>query len=498
MNKAGVIPDKRKRTRLESYEEFLHNLNSMYIAVDILGNIYFINSSGANQLGYTPSELSDKSLLSITFNEDKRKLKEQLYKIVDQPARILQWEDRKVSKSGSVLWFLNEADIIDSYDGAFILFNSINITEHKRIEALVKEEYNLTEKNLLETRELLESLINNSFDAIVVLDLEGYVLRINPNFEKMFGWTCQEVIGRKLLVTPDYLIPEKEEHIKKVISGKVIKGVKTVKQRKDGSLFDVSVTLSPIRNAEGEVIAFTGIARDITELNKSRELLQNTEKLSIAGQLAAGIAHEIRNPLTSLKGFLQLMELGGEQKKEYYKIMKDELNRIELILSELLIIVKPEVVSFKQKDIRTIVEQVVTLLDTQAIMNNIQIATIFDVEKLIIDCYENQIKQVFINFIKNGIEAMPKGGELVIEVKKEGDTVKIRIQDQGCGIPEDQLAKIGQPFYTTKENGTGLGLMVTYNIIENHHGSVSVTSKINEGATFTIILPISQSKQIVV
>jgi PAS domain S-box-containing protein len=500
LNKEAIILDNRKRVGIESFEDLFENISSMYVAVDILGNIYFINSYGAKQLGYIPSELSNTSLLAVTFGEDKIKLKEQLYRVMDHPARVVQWKDRKVSKSGDVLWFLNEVSRIDGDDGAFILFNSINITESKRVEGIVKEDTihtcteHSTEKKLHETKELLGSFIESSPDAIVVFDLEGYVLRINPSFEKMFGWTSQEAIGTKLSVTPEFLIPEREKHIKEMISGKVITDIETVKQRRDGSLVDVSATLSPIRNEKGKVIAFTGIARDITELKRSRELFQNTEKLSIAGQLAAGIAHEIRNPLTSLKGFLQLMELGGEQKREYYKIMKDELNRIELILSELLILVKPDVVNFQQKDMRSIFEQVVTLLDTQAIMNNVQILTIFDEEKLLIDCDENQIKQVFINFIKNGIEAMPKGGELVTEVKKEEDTVMIRIQDQGCGIPEEQLAKIGQPFYTTKENGTGLGLMVTYNIIENHQGSVSVESKVNKGTTFTIVLPTLQSK----
>ncbi|MGO4270196.1 ATP-binding protein [Paenibacillus sp. TAF58] len=139
-----------------------------------------------------------------------------------------------------------------------------------------------------------------------------------------------------------------------------------------------------------------------------------------------------------------------------------------------------------------LLSQVTTLLDTQAIINNVQIITEFDPDIPPILCDENQLKQVCINFIKNAIEAMPKGGNMVIQLtSKNENNINLRFIDQGCGIPPYILSKLGQPFYTTKEKGTGLGFMVSKRIIENHHGEIAVHSEENKGTTIEISLPIA-------
>ncbi|MBW7458041.1 PAS domain S-box protein, partial [Paenibacillus sepulcri] len=204
---------------------------------------------------------------------------------------------------------------------------------------------------------------------------------------------------------------------------------------------------------------FQVIVRDISERKKNEELLINSEKLYVAGQLAAGIAHEIRNPLTSLKGFLQLLASGRHNNKNYFDIMKSELNRIESIVSELLMLSKPQIYELSHKDIRQIMNDTITLLEAQAILHNIEMEWSPGQEPLWVLGVENQLKQVFINVIKNAIEAMLDGGRILIRCIREDDQIMVRIEDYGPGIPEEQMAKIGQPFYTTKEKGTGLGLM---------------------------------------
>ncbi|RAP74478.1 ATP-binding protein [Paenibacillus montanisoli] len=234
---------------------------------------------------------------------------------------------------------------------------------------------------------------------------------------------------------------------------------------------------------------FQVIIRDISERKKNEELLINSEKLYVAGQLAAGIAHEIRNPLTSLKGFLQLIASGRGNSKNYYDIMKSELNRIESIVSELLMLSKPQIYEMAYKDIRTIMRDTITLLETQAILHSIEIESHFSEETLWVRGVENQLKQVFINVLKNAIEVMQDGGTITVTCMRDQSRIIARIADRGPGIPEEQLSKIGQPFYTTKEKGTGLGLMVTYKIVDNHQGSIEVNSRVGEGTTFDIILP---------
>ncbi|MEV5029198.1 ATP-binding protein [Paenibacillus sp. LPE1-1-1.1] len=238
------------------------------------------------------------------------------------------------------------------------------------------------------------------------------------------------------------------------------------------------------------------IIRDISERKKNEELLINSEKLSVAGQLAAGIAHEIRNPLTSLKGFLQLITSGRGNSNNFYEIMKSELVRIESIVSELLMLSKPQVYEFVRKDSRQIMADTVNLLETQAILHDVIIEFHSDYRPLWVVGVENQLKQVFINVLKNAIEAMQNGGVVTINMSLDEERgVLIRIKDQGSGIPDEQLAKIGQPFYTTKDKGTGLGLMVTYKIIDNHQGKITAESKTGVGTTFIIQLPYKQQAE---
>lgn len=234
------------------------------------------------------------------------------------------------------------------------------------------------------------------------------------------------------------------------------------------------------------------IIRDISERKKNEELLINAEKLSIAGQLAAGIAHEIRNPLTSLKGFMQLIATGRVQNNRYYGIMNAELIRIETIISELLMLSKPQAYEYAFIDIRQLLKETVAGLGMLAKQNNVRIE--YEQEKhpqsLWVQGVDTQLRQVLVNIVKNAIESMHSGGIVKIRLFLETDhMIGIHIQDEGIGIPQEQLAKIGQPFYTTKDKGTGLGLMVTYKIIENHDGHIEAESELGIGTTFSIRLP---------
>ena len=210
----------------------------------------------------------------------------------------------------------------------------------------------------------------------------------------------------------------------------------------------------------------------------------------MAGQLAAGIAHEIRNPLTSLKGFSKLLRAAsGEQAERYYGIMDKEFVRIEMILSELLVLAKPQAATYRAWDVRLIVQEVVDLLGSQAILNNVVIHTELTSCDCAIRCESNQLKQVFMNLVKNAIEAMPAGGPLSVRVTRDLEDVFVRVADRGAGIPRDKLQRIGEPFFTTKDKGTGLGLMVSYQIIEEHKGSIGFESKEGEGTTVSVRLP---------
>lgn len=258
--------------------------------------------------------------------------------------------------------------------------------------------------------------------------------------------------------------------------------------RFDGQTIFFDATSVLLRYEGKDVIL--SIGKDVTDQKKQTDsLLQKSEKLAIVGQMAAGIAHEIRNPLTSIKGFIQLFRSNTYQ-KEYYDLVLTELDRINIILGEFLVLAKPSVVVFKENDVRTLIEDVVTLINTQSILNNVQINVDMNESIPRISCEETQLKQVLINILKNAIEAMPNGGLIEIKVQeKQKGKLSICIIDQGIGIPKDRISTLGEPFYTTKEKGTGLGLMTCYRIIESHNGTFHISSELNKGTTVEITIP---------
>lgn len=230
------------------------------------------------------------------------------------------------------------------------------------------------------------------------------------------------------------------------------------------------------------------------QLKTAADGLSRSEKLSIIGQLAAGVAHEIRNPLTTLKGFVQLQKSRGSISDSHLNIMLSELDRINFIVSEFLVLAKPQVIQFQSADVKNILMNIIMLLETQAALENIEFEMNLEPAIPHIHCESNQLKQVFLNVLKNAMEAMPQGGVIKIEMcHPNPEQIVVRFIDQGCGIPEEVLSRIGEPFFTSKENGTGLGLMVTEQIIHNHKGSISIQSRSGEGTCVEITLPVDNA-----
>ncbi|MFD4815462.1 PAS domain S-box protein [Peribacillus butanolivorans] len=233
------------------------------------------------------------------------------------------------------------------------------------------------------------------------------------------------------------------------------------------------------------------IFRDVSKNLEMQEQIRKSDTLNVVGELAAGIAHEIRNPMTALKGFIQLLEDGVKGDfSTYFHVITSEIKRIETIITEFLVLAKPQALKFFKQDVHTILKETLELLAAQALLENIQFETNFEEEEFTVFCEANQLKQVFINIIKNALEVMPDGGSVRIKTRRFSEKYFcISIIDQGMGISTEMLKKLGEPFYTTKDRGTGLGLMVSYKIIEEHNGYIEVESKVEKGTSFHIYLP---------
>ncbi|HWI55508.1 MAG TPA: ATP-binding protein [Desulfobacteria bacterium] len=237
------------------------------------------------------------------------------------------------------------------------------------------------------------------------------------------------------------------------------------------------------------------IAVSMENLQLYDEVLQaEIEKLSLVGELAAGAAHEIRNPLTAIRGFVQIFqtsETGNSLNGEYFSIILEEIDRIEQIVRELLLLAKPLKHKWVKRSISELLSSLNMLIESQAHLNDILVEMKFAPNLPEVYMDPDQLKQVFLNLIQNAIEAMPTGGKLSINAKQSYGFIVVEIKDTGTGIPPESLDKIFHPFYTTKEStkGTGLGLSISSRIVQSFGGTLKVKSKLGSGTVFTVRLP---------
>jgi two-component system, sporulation sensor kinase A len=485
-----ITLEKIEKTEKEQHYKslFQHNPDAVF-SFDLNGHYLSVNPAMEQLLGYREEEFIQKSFLPFVFEDDIEKTKKHFRLAASGTTQ--RYQTKTIHQNGSII----DVDVTNMpimIDGEVVGVYGIakDITSRKKAD-----------QALIAKTQQLESFIENNGDPILIFNNEGNIIQVNKAFEHTFGWSKHEILGLKsyqLPTVPAEAIEETRKFEAEVKSGLYVIRAETTRLRRDGTLLTVLLSKSPIKDANGKMDGWSVIIKDITEWKKSQEMLINTEKLSIAGQLAAGIAHEIRNPITAIKGFIQLINYNMNEYKDYFSIMVSEIERIEHILSELLILAKPQVTKFEQKEIYGLFNQIITLLDTQAILNNVEIITAFQPGELYVQCDTNQLKQVFINFIKNAIEAMPNGGQLVIQIKKVNEAkLNIRFIDEGIGMSEETLSKLGQPFYTTKDKGTGLGYMISKNIIENHFGELTIFSEPLKGTTIDVYLPIKPRLSVV-
>ncbi|WP_096200987.1 ATP-binding protein [Bacillus sp. FJAT-45350] len=368
----------------------------------------------------------------------------------------------------------------------FFLFHT-RFTKDLWNKAVKNEER--TNRKLKSTEAYLTSLYEQTNEAIILFDLTGKVETVNPSFERLYGMKKEEIVGKFLPIFtfegPRFL----KEIIHKVENGERIEQYEMIDIGKGRGLIHIEMSVFSIIGPDQEMIAVSAVIRDITEKKKTEEQLMHSEKLSVVGQLAAGIAHEIRNPLTVVSGFTQLIEQ-GKSKKHYGSIMKEEISRINQIVSELLVLSKPHTSKKEKCELSKIVNEVFLLFESQLFLYKINVKLMNDTKDTNVLCDRNQIKQVIINCLKNAMESIESEGLIELVISDQTDKfITLTIEDNGEGIPADVLAKLGTPFFTTKETGTGLGVMICERIISQHEGMFEITSEVGVGTKVEIYLP---------
>jgi two-component system sporulation sensor kinase A len=323
-------------------------------------------------------------------------------------------------------------------------------------------------------------LLDSANDLIWAIDMEGRFIYINDNI-KDWGYEKEELIGKPLLNILN------TKHIGKRQSHPSEMGIERTFEMeildKLGHVHNVVVNSSPLPDSEGNIIGVMGIIRDVTEMQRLEEKLKNEERLAALGRLAVGIAHEIRNPLSSVKMNLAILRkrlAPGGDNLEHFEIAQNEVVNLERVMNELLDYAKPSPLKLEYVNPHEVIEETIAVAMTASSTNNITIKKNFTKSISMIQMDKGKVRQAFLNILLNAIQASHNGGTIEIETQIVNDLVKtfrIVTIDHGEGIKPEDLKFVFDPFYTTKQSGTGLGLSIVRNIMKNHRGDILIESE---------------------
>ncbi|MGM7637025.1 PAS domain-containing sensor histidine kinase [Bacillus sp. Hm123] len=580
-------------------EWFWENSSDLVCSMNLKGVILKGNPVFINVIGLDPKE-ETISIFDIWSSKSYKEVIELIKRTIESSNSIVTTEKTRHKNGALVIckWSI-------MYDPHYMLF------------------YLIGKKETTSCLGWCEAFLSTTNDPVYILNHEGKIINVNEAFAKVYGWSLDELLGTELPTIPHHLRGERTIFSEILQLGSRVRNYKTIRQKKDGSLIHAIISVTPVKDSNGKVVAIVGVTRNITDkveaallldrkvkelkehevkfleisenineifcvfdfsmnevvyvspsyeriLGHSKEafyknfhiiyqlvheedleafkhflkstdtdseieyrifhkngnikwlrsrktpikdkkylhrvatvtqdisslkekelLLNKQDKLGAIGQLAAGIAHEVRNPLTAIKGFAQLW--GQETHNKYSEIILSELERIESIMQEFLILAKPnQETKFEVHDINRLVNETIDFMHPEALLHKVELMTDITQELPLVKLEKKQIKQVMLNLIKNAIDSMPNGGHLLVKTKHLGEEyICIEVIDEGIGIAQDRIPRLGEPFYSNKEKGTGLGLMVSFKIIEHHKGKIIFESEEAKGTKVQVRLPIN-------
>ncbi len=345
----------------------------------------------------------------------------------------------------------------------------------------------MTEAALRHSEEGFSKIFHNSPDMVAIINMEdGKYLEVNQKFLDVLEYTREEVLGH---TTEELNLWAESKDLKEILLNDLIEkgeihnvefSLKT-KSGKIATMLSSNVIIN-LNNKTCRIVT----CRDITKEKKMEAEMARLERLNLIGEMAAGISHEVRNPMTTIKGFLQLLKEKKEcsNYREYFDLMISELDRANSIISEFLFLAKNKAIDLEIKDLNEILKSLLPLITASGLVTDKYIGMeTQEIPELLLD--EKEIRQLVLNLARNGLEAVPPGGIISIRTYAEADEVVLSVRDNGKGIEPQVLEKIGTPFFTTKENGIGLGLAVCYSIAARHKARIDIETG-PEGTAFLV------------
>jgi PAS domain S-box-containing protein len=394
-----------------------------------------------------------------------------------------EMEFRVVLPDGRVCWLYERARMEWLHGKPLYLVGSCtDITERKLVE---------------ETRLQLAAIVESSDDAIISKSLNGVITSWNAAATRIFGYSSEEMIGRSILtIIPPELHPEEDVILSRLRAGQRIDHYETQRLRKNGERFDVSLTISPVKDSAGRVIGVSKIARDITDRKRAEQALRTSEKLASVGRLAATVAHEVNNPLEAVINLVYLCQHDTHlppQLRAYLKTAEEELARISQMTKQTLGFYRDPSQPVTTP-IHEVLQQLLSVFTPKTASKRIDVKLDIRGTPEIV-AYAGEIKQLFANLLSNSIDAVPVGGRIRIRVSsinqrhgKNRPGVGVVLVDSGPGISPVNLPQLFQPFFTTKKNvGTGLGLWLCRSIVQKHGGTIRIRSNATPGRSWTAI-----------
>jgi PAS domain S-box-containing protein len=383
--------------------------------------------------------------------------------------------------------------------------------DHQRTEQRLASDAQVSLAALRRSEATAQAILESAFEGILLVDTSGRITLANAAALRMFGYDHAELIGQPLeILLPDRIRVAHADHRMAYFAEPRVRpmgiGLDLSGRRRDGAEFPVEISLSSVETSDG-VVAMAFIT-DITErkraegqLQRQREVLYQNEKLAALGTLSAGIAHEMNNPLGIMTTRIEVMLLEAEEQQLPPQVLEDLQvlhragQRVARIAASLRSFARQSAGERQPVELGTIVDEALLLMAKPLAADNVRVRTSLDRSLPPIVADVTAMHQVLMNLLTNAREAMPDGGTIDVETSpaERPGWVRLRVVDTGTGIPTEAISKVFDPFYTTKRTGTGLGLSVTYGIIEEHGGTIDVRSQPGLGTTFTLEFPAAPS-----
>ncbi|HWQ71993.1 MAG TPA: PAS domain S-box protein [Desulfitobacteriaceae bacterium] len=451
------------------YKCLVDNSSVPIYCCDKTGRYIYVNQAFASPFKKQPEDIIGKRVWDI-FSAEEGNIRFGTIKDVFETGKTKDMEV-KYQDGTSLIYFVTTVKPLKDAVGnvKLVLCTSKDITAWK-----------LAEKALRESEDRLKTIINNTpHVAIQSYDEKGMIKFINRTSELIFGWVNEEVAGKTLdKLDHDKHVANKLLELLEIAdqTGKPVEAREWTFNDRNNMERSILSTIFPL-NIANKKKEFICLNIDISEKKRLEKEMQRLEQLNLIGQIAAGIGHEVRNPMTTVRGLLQLLgnKNNNQKDKEFFDLMIQELDRANLIITEFLTIAKNKTVVLELKNLNSVISVLRPLIDSIVRESDQDLKLdLGEIPDILID--EKEIRQLILNLAKNGIEAMVSGGCLTIKTYQQNNEVVLEVQDEGVGINSEIIKKIGVPFFTTKENGTGLGLAMCYSIAARQNAKIAIES----------------------